>query len=581
MAVVSSAVVSTAEEMGWVLRKTSFSEAVREGADCSASVFDADGHMIGQGNYAPAHLGASPAAVAAVRERFAAEDMRPGDAFLVNDPSVNSGHLPDVFSIAPVFAEDRIVGFTVVTAHHVDVGGAAPGSQAIVGISDIHQEGIRILPVRYFDTVGPNQDVLDLIAANVRVPHQVIGDLKAQYNANQVGAKRIESVVGRFGYDTYQDCVRELLTRSEEAMRAAIRDLPDGVFEFVNQLDDCGPDTDRLTACVRVEIEGERLHVDYSGSSPVTRSGLNAYWPFTLAYTYHALKCVLAPRLPQNSGTMRPLEVSAPDGCVLNASYPTPSGGRTLITRLIVDALFGALSQAVPDRVQAASSQLCNSTIGGVDSTTGRPFVYYDLTFGSTGATAFKDGSEGMTSGFNTANVPIEVHENAWPVRVRSFGFVPDTGGPGEFRGGLAVHREVENLKNEGRLTNLHDRHEVPPNGLCGGQPGSLGRIVLNFESTRPEELHSKSIIDIAPGDVVRFQTCGGGGFGDPLDRDPERVLADVQEGWVSVEGAREDYGVVIAEDGEGPRLLATETSELRRQLRDESSANPTHAMED
>ncbi len=565
LAVVTGSFVSTAEEMGWVLRRTSFSEAVREGADCSATVFDSEGSMIGQGNYAPAHLGASPFAVAAVRERYPADQMRPGDAFLVNDPAVNSGHLPDVFSIAPAFHGDELVAFTVVTAHHVDVGGAAPGSQAIVGVSDLHQEGIRIVPVRHFVEGRPNADVLDLIAGNVRVPDQVVGDLKAQYNANQVGVTRMVDLVERFGIDAYRECVATLVERSESAMREGIAEIPDGEYSYVNELDDFGPGTPPVTARVRIEVAGSEMTVDFSGSSDATPSGLNAYLPFTLAYTYHAIKCLAGPHLPQNAGTMRPVKVIAPEGSVLNARYPTPSGGRTLLTRLIVDAVFGAMLGAVPERTQAASSQLCNSTIGGIDAATGKPFVYYDLTFGSTGATSFKDGSEGMTSGFNTANVPVEVHEAAWPVQVHSVGFVPDTGGGGRHRGGLAVRREVENLTNHGRLTNLHDRQVIPPGGLAGGSPGALGRITMIDEGGEARELHSKSIVEIGPGDTVVFQTCGGGGYGDPFERDPAAVADDVAEGWVSIERAREEYGVAIELDRHGETsLLEEETTRLR-----------------
>ena len=236
------------------------------------------------------------------------------------------------------------------------------------------------------------------------------------------------------------------------------------------------------------------------------------------------------------------------------------------MVRLIVDTVFGAMAQATPDRVQAASSQLCNSTIGGVDERTGRPFVYYDLTFGSTGARSTKDGCEGLTSGFNTANVPVEVHETVWPIRVTRFGFISDSGGPGEFRGGLAVQRDVENLARSARVTNLHDRHVFPPWGLDGGLSGTLGRIILNPGTESEEELHSKSIVDLDVGSVVSFQTCGGGGFGDPLVRDPGAVLEDVCEGWVTREAAREEYGVVLG-DALEPKVLDQETLELRRQL--------------
>lgn len=567
LAVVSNALVAAAEEMGWVLRKTSFSEAVREGEDCSASIFDAQGQMIAQGNYAPGHLGTSPTAIQAVLARYPRETMRPGDAFLLNDPSMNSGHLPDIFSVAPIFHADELVGFTVVTAHHVDVGGAAPGSQAIVGIIDIHQEGIRILPVRYFDAGRPNREVLDMVGANVRVPDQVVGDIKGQYNANTVGAAKVVELIDRFGLDTYRACSDEILERSEAGMRAAIRELPEGRYEFVDHMDDFGPGTEPIRIQLAIELRDGTIRADYAGSSPATRSGVNTYLPFAHAYTYHALKCVVAPQLAQNSGCMRAVEVTAPRGSFFNPQYPTPSGGRAIVARHIVDVVLGAMASAAPDRSQAASSQLANSTIGGVDPESGMPFVYYDLTFGSTGARPHKDACDGLVAGFNTGNIPIEIHEAVWPVRIESFGFLPDTAGPGRFRGGLAVRRDVRNLAPVGRVTNLHERHEMPSWGLFGGQPGAPGRIVLN-PGPDERELHSKSIVDIGAGDCISFHTCGGGGWGDPLDREPEAVLADVLEGWVSEAAAAEAYGVVLDRTGAEPVVAERETVALRRRLR-------------
>ena len=549
LAVISGGVVAIAEEMGWALRRTSFSEAVREGEDCSASVFNAAGEMIGAGNYAPGHLGTSPTAVAGVVAAYPTEEMRPGDAFLVNDPTMNSGHFPDIFSIAPVFYGDEIVGFTVVTAHHVDVGGAAPGSQAIIGIVDIHQEGIRILPVKYFSEGKPIREVLDLIATNVRIPDQVVGDLRGQFNANMVGAAKVCELIDRFGLETYRAATDELLWRSHAAMRDHIDAIPAGRYEFVDHIDDFGPDTEPIRMQLAMTVGDGKIVADYTGSSPVTRSGVNSYLAFTTAYTLHATLSVVGPRVPLNSGTMRPIEVTAPPHCFFNARYPSPTGGRAIVARYLVDGVQGCLAQAVPDQVVASSSQLANSTIGGVDLEAERPWVYYDLTFGSTGARPTKDGCDGLVSGFNTGNIPIEIHEAKWPVLIDRFGFIADSAGPGTYRGGMAVRRDVRNLADLARVTNLHDRHLFAPWGLFGGGAGSLGRIVLNPDRADEADLHSKSIVDIGPDDVISFRTCGSGGYGEPLQRDPDAVLHDVLEGWVTVEGARRDYGVVIEDD--------------------------------
>jgi N-methylhydantoinase B len=579
LAVVANALVAISEEMGSVIRRTSFSEAVREGEDCSASVFDAEGNAIAQGNYAPGHLGASEPAVKAVLRRYPPEDMRPGDAFLLNDPPHNSGHLPDFFSVAPIFSDDELVGLTVVTAHHVDVGGASPGSQAVARIVDMHQEGIRILPCRYFAGGEPVQEILELIAANVRMPTIVLGDLKGQYNANMVGAMRVRELVDRFGLDTFRECAAEIVERSERAMRAAITEVPDGRFGYVDYMDDSGPGTDPVRVEVHVTVRGDTLEVDFGGSSDATRSGVNSYLTYTRAYAYHAVKCVIAPQLPQNTGCMRPVVVVAPEGSFFNPRYPTASGGRAITSAHISDAVIGALAQVVPDRVQAASSQFCNASIGGVHDD-GTPFVYYDLTFGSTGARPFKDACDGLVSGFNCSNVPVEIQETTCPIRVERFGYVADSGGAGTYRGGLAVRRDVRSLTALSRLSNLHDRHHTPARGLFGGRDGAAGQIVRNLGSGGEEELHSKSTTDLLRGDVMTFQTCGGGGWGDPLDREPEAVLADVREGWVTVAGAERDYGVVVEQHEHELVLLGDETAAVREARRGADAAGAAaHAV--
>lgn len=584
LGVLSNALVAVAEEMGWVLRRTSFSEAVREGEDLSASIYDREGSMIGHANYAPSHLGTSPTAVAAVRAAYPDSVMRPGDAFLLNDPAMNSGHLPDLYSIAPVFHRDRVAGFTVVTAHHVDVGGAAPGSQAITGIVDIHQEGLRILPVRYAREGELIEEVLALIAANVRVPDKVIGDLRGQYNANVLGARRMVELIDRHGPDVFEAATTVLLDRSATAMADAIEAIPDGRYRFVDHLDDCGPDTDPIRAEVEISISGRKILVDFAGSSGATRSGVNSYYPFTYAYSYHALQSVIAPNLPSNAGCMRPIEVAAPRGSFFNPVYPTPSGGRAIVARLIVDVVLGAMSRAIPERVPAAASQLSSSTFGGLDPETGRPFVYYDLTFGSTGARPGKDACDGMVSGFNTSNIPIEVQEAAWPIRFETFGYVPDSGGAGRYRGGLGVRRDVTNLSGTCRLTAVHDRQVIPPWGLHGGLAGAVGTIRLNPGAEGELSLHSKTIRDIDRGDTVRFQTSGGGGWGDPLDRDPASVLRDVLDGLVSPEPAAALYGVELT-PGPVPAVDPEATAARRRRIRDRrrqpEGSNPAPSKEE
>ncbi len=560
LGVVWGALQSIAVEVGTTIHRTAYSAQAREGQDFSVAIFDKTGRMTAQGPYSPGHMGAMNFAVLNMLEAFPAETLRPQDVMLLNDPALGSGHLPDFFVSQPAFFGDELVGFIVNIVHHTDVGGSRPGSQAVEGVFDYHQEGLFIPPTKIVEAGRPNEGVLELIAANSRTPENIRGDLAAQRNALRVGELRLQELIDRHGLATYESCIETILDQTEATMRAAISEIPDGTYTFTDHLDDYGPGTEPLTIQVAVTVDGDVMRVDFDGTSPQTESGLNAYLNYTKSYSYAAIKCLTDPYGPMNRGALRPIEITAPEGSFLNPRRPAGGGPRAIICYRVFEVILGALAEAVPERVAAASSHFSNPTWGGYDPARERRFVAYELILGGTGARAGQDGCEAMASAFNASNIPVEAQEAVQPIVVEHFGLIPDSGGPGRFRGGCGVRRDMRILGEKVKFTNLSERQKFAPFGLFGGEPGALGSTVINPGDSSERKVEGKASLDLEYGDVVSFRLCGGGGYGDPTTRDPRAVARDVQLGLVSPEAAREHYAVAIAEDGtvdeEATRLL-------------------------
>jgi N-methylhydantoinase B len=564
LGVIWGALQSIAVEVGTTVHRTAYSEQAREGQDFSVAVFDADGQMVAQGPYSPGHMGAMSAAVRNALAAHPVATLRPGDAILLNDPLLGSGHFPDFFITQPAFHAGRLIGFVVNIVHHTDVGGSRPGSQGVEGIFDYFQEGLRIPPTKVWAEYQEQAGVVGIIAANTRTPDKVLGDLRAQRSALRVGELRLVELVQRYGHDTLAAAMRDIVGRSETSMRAAIREIPDGVYPFEDFLDDYGPGTDPLRVAVTVTVAGDGVVIDYAGSSPQTSSGMNSYINYTRSYSYAAIKCLTDPLGPMNEGALRPVTVTAPEGSFLNPRPPAGGGPRAIICYRTFEAVLGALAPALPERVSAAASHFANPTFGGWDRARRRRFVAYELVLSGTGARATKDGCEGMSWAFNASNIPVEAQEAAQPIVVEHFGFIPDSAGAGTFRGGCGIRRDLRFLADEGKLTNLSERQRFAPYGVFGGRPGRLARTVIN-PGPAETPVHGKQSREFAYGDVISFQQSGAGGYGDPYARDPARVLEDVLDEYVSISAAREQYGVVIV--GEGPRLRVDEaaTRSLRR----------------
>lgn len=592
LTVVWNGLLSIAEEMGSTLRRTAFSEAVREGDDFSTGLFDAEARLVAQGNFTPGHLGSMPYVVRTVLEYFPRETLRPGDAVFLNDSFLGSGHFPDCFLVTPVFLGDGdgdgfgdrdgddgsdgngngnskgndngrgngngngsgkgpLAGFVVNTAHHVDVGGAAPGSQRVHGVSEAFQEGLRILPIRLVRGGEFDPDLLRMILANVRLPEKVEGDLRAQRNANRTGVARLAAMFRAQGAQRMKAIFDAILTASEARMRELIADIPDGVYRFDDRLDDYGPDTAPIDVCVDVTVAGDSLTVDFSRSSDQVPAALNSYVNYTRAYTVFAVKVFCDARLPHNEGGIRPVGVEARAGSFFNPKFPAASGGRAAVQIRIFDAINGALAQALPRRAMGAFSHWSNPNIGGVDDATGKRFVMYDLCFGGYGARADSDGPEALAPVMNCRNIPVEVHETNNPVRIRRLALIPDSGGAGRFRGGCGLRKDVELLASEATVTLLGDRHRHAPYGLFGARAGARAETLLERDG-ETHALGSKEVLELRRGDVVSFRLAGAGGYGDPRERAHEAVLRDVADGFVSREAARTVYGVEAEEGEEG-----------------------------
>jgi N-methylhydantoinase B len=543
LTVIWNTLMSIAEELGTTLRSTAFSEGVREGDDFSTAIFDRDGRLIAQGNFSPGHLGSMPACTRHAIAQFPPDTLKPGDSILMNDSYMCSGHFPDTFQVMPIFLEQELVGYVACSAHQVDMGGAAPGSQKVHGVTESFQEGLRILPVRFVREGDIDEDVLRLVLGNVRMPDKVRGDLLAQHTANLSAASRMQQLFRDHGVETVYLAYEMILDRSEAAMREALAEVPAGTYSFEDCMDDYGPDTEPVRIAVDVTFDGKgAVELDFSRSSDAVPAAINSYINYTTAYAIFAIKVFCDALEPQTAGSMRPIKVTAREGSFFNPAFPAPSGGRAVLQVRIFDAINGAIAQALPHRAMGAFSHWSNPNIGGLLDETGRPFVMYDLSFAGYGGREGQDGTEALSPVMNCSNIPVEVHETLNPVRIRRFELIPDTGGAGRWRGGCGLRKDIELLNSTAVLSHLGDRHVHQPYGLFGGKPGALGETVLNPDGNA-EPLHSKGMYDLKKGDVLSFRLSGAGGYGPPAERDADAIARDIADGYVSQDAASRDYG--------------------------------------
>ena len=529
--------VGVVNEQAASLIRSSFTSIVREAGDLSAGVFDRSGRMVAQAvTGTPGHINSMATGMPHLLARFPVDTLRPGDVLVTNDPWKTASQLNDLTVATPVFRAGRVVALFASCCHALDIGGRGLAADS----RSIYEEGLQLPVLKLHDAGQPVAPVFDIIAANVRTPREVLGDLHSQIVGNEVGGRQLLSFLDEFGLDDLEALSTDILDRSEAAMRARIGRLPDGTHRYALTLD--GFDTPiRLQAAVTVA--GDGIEIDFAGSSGAVPEGINVGLNYTAAYANYAVKCVLSPDIPNNEGSFRPVCIRAPEGCILHARPPSAVAGRHLVGHFVPSVVMGALAELVPDRVMAPGFDgLWDTHLAGVDRRTGGQFSFTWFSSGGTGATAGQDGLSATAYPSGIAGVPVEVIESLAPVVVHRRELIPDSGGPGRFRGGLGQRMEFEVLTDSPYLfSGLYERLQHPAPGLAGGRPGSRGRVRSSGGEVRAPKLRRF----LPAGERVTLEIPGGGGFGDPGQRDPAALRADLRDGRVSRAAARRDYGAV------------------------------------
>jgi N-methylhydantoinase B len=561
-AVIKSGLDSIADDMAYTVIRIARSEIVKDVMDFSAAICAADGQMVAQAKTIAQHLGAIPQAIEAVLGKFGA-DLHEGDAVIMNDPYHGGMHLPDIFMFVPLIYAGKRRAFAVVICHHTDVGGRVPGSNASDS-TEIYQEGLRIPPLKLYAKGVLNETLAEMIRINVRVPERVWGDLCAQFAAAQVGKRGLDKLFERYGADVVEAYMAELLDYAERLTRAEIKDWRQGRYEFLDHIDGDGFSDLPIPIKVAITVRPDgSLLVDYTGSSPQVKGALNSTLSFTHSLTYLSVRCVLSRDIPNNVGVFRCIEIEVPPASVLNPVLPGPCAARALTGYRVFDAVLGALSQIVPDRVPAAgeggNSVVC---ISGLREDR-KPFIIVDMICGAWGGRPDRDGLEAVTNASqNLSNMPVEVMEAEHPVRVEEYAFVPDSCGAGRWRGGVGLRRAYRVLAAEALLQLRSDRVAFRPYGLAGGGPGGASRNFLEVANRR-EPLPSKVTMTVPNGALIVHEQAGGGGFGNALARDPQQVREDFADGKISAAFARRHYGIVFDAKGE---IDAAASARLRQQ---------------
>ncbi len=528
--------ISTVNEQATALIRSSFTSIVREAGDLSAGVFDRRGRMLAQAvTGTPGHINSMATGMTHFLERFPVDTLRPGDVLITNDPWKTASQLNDITVATPVFRDGRAIALFANCCHALDIGGRGLSADS----RSVFEEGLFIPVTKLHDAGRPVDVLYELIRANVRTPDEVMGDLHSQVVGNEVGARQLLAFLDEFGLEDIEALGDEIVARTERAMRARIRALPDGTYPFALTVDGFG---DPIVLRTAVIVDGDGLTVDFAGSSGAASLGINVGLNYTRAYTTYGIKCAVSPDVPNNEGSFRPVTVMAPEGSILNARYPAAVAGRHLVGHFLPSAVMGALAGVLPERVMAPGYDgLWDTHIAGEERGTGRYFSFSWFSSGGTGALAHQDGLSATAYPSGIAGVQCEVMETIAPLIVRRRELRAGTARVGTFRGGLGQTMEFEvRTGKEFLLSGLYERVRHPAPGLCGGQPGAPGRVC----ASHGVDVQPKLSRMVPPGTRITLELPGGGGYGPPSERDPARVREDVREGYVSPERAQEDYGV-------------------------------------
>ncbi len=548
--IVANALQSITDEMATTISRTAHSTVVRDGMDFSGALCNAHGETVAQAVSVPFHLGSIPTAVDALLDHYG-DRLRPGDVYIMNDPFDGGMHLQDIFIVKPVHHEGALIGLAVTTAHHGDVGGRLPGSSACDN-TEIFQEGLRMPWLPFYKEGEPVEEVHKLIEANMRIPRMTFGDLGAQVAACTVAERAMQALAARHGTAGLAELMEALIDYTERLVRQEIASWPDGTATFTDWLGSDGVEERDVKITATITIAGDEVVADLSESAPMVRGSLNSTRSFVLASVYQVVRCALTVDVPNTAGAFKPVRVITKPGTVTEVVMPGASSMRGVTGFRILDALNGALAQLIPDRVPAAGEGGNTLAIFGADDPgSGDRFIFYELVVGTWGGTPVCDGNDGVTNPASlAANIPIEVAEAEYPIVVERYGLVPDTGGAGRYRGGLSVERVWRCLTPDTSLIVRSDRARHAPYGLAGGAPGATSVNLVVHPDGSEKRLPAMFSTMIGAGDVYLHRMAGGGGWGDPFERDPEAVAHDVRNEKVSVDAAGELYGVVIGTDG-------------------------------
>jgi N-methylhydantoinase B len=532
--VVRNKLESIAEEMQWTLLSSSFSPIVKEGMDCSASLFTADGTTLAQACAIPVHLTTLIPCIANIVRTFLVDTMREGDVFCMNDPYAGGTHIPDIAVVMPVFHAGRVIALSATMTHHQDLGGMSPGSVP-TNATEIFQEGVRIPALRLCERGSYNDTLIQILRLNVRMPDTFMGDLRAQVAACTVGRRRLVSLADVYGGDVLARIFGVLLDRSEQLTRQALRALPEGSWHCTGYLDNDGIELDRL---VRVEVKATTrdgtIEFDFAGTSPQVKGPFNCVPSGSQAAAYFAVRALTDASIPTNGGCFRPVSLILPEGSLVNPRAPAPVNSRAVTIKLIANCIIGALAQIVPDRVPAFNANQHVLSFGGARED-GTNFVMGEVICGGTGARAGADGIDVLdTDATNGMNMPVEALELDFPLRVLRYELRADSGGAGQYRGGLGVVREYEALADEIFLTHRGENHRSGVPGVAGGGSGAMARSTIVRANGRVEVIPSKLMTTLYKADRLVIETAGGGGFGEPMQRHEQSVQQDALDGKVN-----------------------------------------------
>ncbi|MCD2138556.1 hydantoinase B/oxoprolinase family protein [Salinicoccus halitifaciens] len=542
--VMKNSFYTIAEEMGVTLIKTALSTNIKDRVDCSTALYTKDGELVAQAEHVPLHLGLMPSVVKEVLKMFPEEDLKPGDAILINDPYISGSHLPDIFMVSPIFHEGKLIAIASNVAHHVDVGGLAPGSMSVKA-TEIFQEGLRLSGVRVRKEGALDTEIIRLLKSNVRTGDEVLGDIYAQLAANSVAEQRLKDLIDKYSLEHIFNSMEEIINYSDRRMRAAVKEVPDGEYEFEDVLEGDGITEDDILVRTKVIVHGDEITVDFTGTNPQTTGPMNSTIGVTSACVYYAIKSLLEPDVPPNAGTYKCLNIVAPEGTIVNPKFPAPVSNANLNTsQRIADTIFGAMADVLPERSMAAcSGTMTGFSIGGYNQEEEKYFSYVETYGGGQGALDDIDGMDGVhTNMTNTLNTPVEVIEQSFPFTVKNYCYIDGSGGPGRHRGGTGLQREIQMLEDGFSFTLTADRAKYQPWGLFGGEGGQTSQCTLFTSDGEEIKIKSKETRTVQKGDSIRLQTAGGGGYGDPKERSREAVERDIALCFISEEQAEKEY---------------------------------------